>query len=111
MARPYDEVIAEVDGGALRDLISKKLAIVVAAVNELEKPGKLTIELIIKPNGSNKIFLDSKVKAAAPEQALDTAMFFANDAGDLSRRDPEQLKKLGMVPTVAAMPAKLEEVG
>lgn len=96
MARNFNEILGEIDGGLLQQLLSEKLAEVVRNVGDVEKPGTLTLKLGIKPNGEGKVFIDAKVEAKSPEKPVDTSMFYATPTGDLSRRDPEQEAKLGI---------------
>jgi hypothetical protein len=90
MARPFHEVISEVDAGRLMQLASEKLAEVVRGVGEVEKPGELTLKLSIKPNGEGKFFVDGKIVTKVPEQPVDTSMFFGDEYGNLSRNSPKQ---------------------
>lgn len=90
MVRPFHEVLAEVDSGTLSDLVSEKLAEVVRAVNDVEKPGSITITLTLKPNGENKVIVDGKVVAKSPEKPIDQSFFFARADGSLTRNSPRQ---------------------
>jgi hypothetical protein len=92
MARPFYEVLAEVDGGLLIERISEKLAAVSVAVGDVQKPGELTIKLSIKPNGAGKFFIDSKVEGKAPDHPIETALFYGDINGNLTRTNPEQEK-------------------
>jgi len=90
MARSLSEILGEIDAGALLEQASEKLAEVVRNVQEVEKPGTFTLTFSIKPNGSNKVFVDAKVTAKSPERAVETSMFFARPNGDLTRQSPKQ---------------------
>lgn len=90
MARPFHEVLAEVDAGTLMDVLSLKLAEVVRGVGEVDKPGEITLKLSIKPNGDGKVMVDGKVTAKVPERPTDTSLFFALPNGDLTRNSPKQ---------------------
>jgi hypothetical protein len=90
MARSFHEVIAEVDGELLLEVLARKLAEVTAGVIEVEKAGSITLKLSIKPNGDGKVMIDSDVTAKAPNQPISTSVFYASAAGDLTRNNPAQ---------------------
>jgi len=90
MARNFNEIIAEVDHGNLHHLLSEALEQVSAGVLETNKAGSLTLTLKLKVNKDNQIFMDSEVKKKVPEQGVATSLFFADENGSLSRRDPKQ---------------------
>lgn len=90
MARPFHEVLKEVDAGALLTLLSEKLAEVTAGVVDVEKPGELNLKISIKPNGTGTVFVDGKVTTKVPERPVETSIFFATPEGNLSRNSPKQ---------------------
>jgi hypothetical protein len=104
MARPFHEVLAEVDYGTLSTMVSEKLAEVVRNVIEVEKPGQLTLTLTIKPNGDEKVIVDGKVVSKVPEKPVDQSFFFARPDGSLTRNSPKQ-EEAAATPAIAAIRA------
>jgi uncharacterized protein YfaS (alpha-2-macroglobulin family) len=90
MARNFNEIIAEIDGGALLEQLSEKLAEVSRAVKETGKVGSLDISLKVKLNRKNQVYLAAATKGKIPEEGIAEAVFFVSDTGDLTRHDPEQ---------------------
>lgn len=90
--RLVTDVLREIRKGRAVDQASRLLAEVVRAVDETGKPGKVTIELIVKPEkggGSHKTII-AIVKAKKPEGDIPEAVFFSDPGGDLHRSDPSQ---------------------
>lgn len=90
MARPFHEVLAEIDSGTLLDQVSEKLAELVRGVLDVEKTGSISIQLTVKPNGDGKVIVDGKVVSKVPEKPVDQSFFFARPNGDLTRNSPKQ---------------------
>lgn len=101
MARPFHEVLIELDSGAVAAVLTEKLASLVQAVDEHQKAGTLTLTLAIKPNGAGKAMVDARVKSSPPEGSADTSMFFARPDGSLTRTSPRQ-DELAAAPAIRA---------
>lgn len=112
MARNFNDVLSEIDGGRAHEELSRVLAQVTAAAIELNKPGEVTFTLKVKPNKDNAVFLETGIKAKIPEAGIATAMFFADEEGSLTRRDPRQadMFTLKAIASAPEAPAKLLEV-
>lgn len=80
-------------GVALAD-IDNHLANLVTAIHATGKGGKLTVSFSIKPikAGSEALGVDMAVVAKEPTPDSTVAIFYADDAGNLSRHDPRQAK-------------------
>jgi len=90
LPRPFSEILGELDYGAVSAAATEKLAALVLAVDEHQKPGTLTLTLSVKPNGSGKALVDAKITAKAPEAMPDQSNFFARTDGSLTRTSPKQ---------------------
>lgn len=90
MARPFHEVLAEIDSGLLMEQVSEKLATLVRGVLDVEKSGTITLQITVKPNGDGKVIVDGKVTNKVPEKPVDQSFFFARPNGDLTRNSPKQ---------------------
>lgn len=92
--RLITDVLRDIRRGKVVDAASEKLAEVVRAVMDTEKPGELTIKLQIKPRskGDNCLLIQARVDGKIPQADLPDAMFFANLDGDLLRDDPTQTR-------------------
>jgi len=90
--RPFNGFLADQRGGALHAELTERLAEVTAAVIEHGKAGSLTLTIkISQQKGAERAVIvadDLKVKVPAPERG--ESLFFADEDGNLSRRDPRQ---------------------
>ncbi len=90
--RPITDILREIRKGKAVDLASQRMAEIVQAVDETNKPGELTITIKVKPEkggGSQKV-IQVAVKAKIPEMDLPEGVFFSDEDGDLHRTDPAQ---------------------
>ncbi len=63
---------------------------VIEAMAETGGDGEITIKLPFKLNKAGQIECTPKITAKLPQRPMGTGIFFANDEGRLSRRDPNQ---------------------
>lgn len=63
---------------------------VVEAIREHGGKGSITLSLALKMNKAGQIEITPDLKSQAPRRALSTGIFFADDDGNLTRRDPNQ---------------------
>lgn len=90
IVRPFADVLRDIRGGDLHHELSEKLGELVDAVHETGQPGKLVLEIAMRPlKTKGRVEVFDRVKVTAPE-VRDTSIFFAK-RGQLSRRDPDQL--------------------
>ena len=92
--RHFTDVIRDIRRGKVVEAASEKLAEVVRAVLDTDKPGEITLTLKIKPQGrgDNAVIVSAKLSAKAPQAELPDALFFADMEGDLLREDPTQTR-------------------
>lgn len=109
MARNFNDILAEVDNGKLHEQLTAELALVTAAVVAQNKVGELTLTIKVKPNKENAVFFEAESKAKVPKVGVGAALFYADEEGSLTRRDPRQAD-LFTIKTVAtaSAPAKVE---
>jgi esterase/lipase len=91
-SRNFTEVIAEFGAGRLQDKLSEKLAEVVRAVGETNLAGEVTLKLSLKPSGDGAVTMHADVKSKVPERGIGDAIFYSDNSGNLSRRDPRQIE-------------------
>lgn len=90
--KPFAAFLQEHRDGALHAKASDTLAEVVAAVQEHGKQGKVTIEVVVSPTKyDNAVEIVGTVKPKVPEAAPPAAMWYSDDEGNVSRRDPSQM--------------------
>ncbi len=90
--KPFAAFLQEHRDGALHGKASDALADVVAAVQEHGKQGKLTIQIVVSPTKyDNAVEIVGNVKPVLPEAAPPAAMWYSDDEGNVSRRDPRQM--------------------
>lgn len=68
-----------------------RLESVIAAIRDTGGDGKITIELPFKLNKAGQIECTPKVTAKMPHRPMGTGIYFADDEGRLTRRDPNQM--------------------
>lgn len=90
VARNITEIIGEIDSQNLHEALSEALAEVVRGVEKTGKVGSLTLTFKVKKNKDRQVMVDSEVKRKVPEEGIATTMFFSDENGNLTRRDPQQ---------------------
>lgn len=86
---PFPVTLSSVRKGALVNELTEKLAEVVAAVMQYEKPGELVLKLKVKPENAEMVILSDEITVKAPEADRPPTWFFATDDGGLTRERPE----------------------
>lgn len=93
VVRPFSEWLLTQRKGHLHEQLSEALVEVVNAVVEHEKVGTLTLKIKVVPGGkgySPTVTLTDAITLKVPEGAPESALFFVDDDGNLTRRDPNQ---------------------
>jgi hypothetical protein len=90
--RDFALFLMEHNRGRSHDELSHALRALVLAVAETGKPGKLTYTVTIRPQRKveGAVLVADAIKASLPEFDRAESIFFATDAGDLTRTDPRQ---------------------
>lgn len=91
--RPFSEFLLAQRRGALHEQLSDSMNELVSAVVEFEKVGTLTLKIKCAPAGkgySPTVVLTDAITMKVPEGAPEAALFFVDDDGNLTRRDPNQ---------------------
>lgn len=86
---PFPVTLSSVRKGALVNELTEKLAEVVAAVMQFEKPGELVLKLKVKPENAEMVILSDEITTKTPEADRPPTWFFANDDGGLTRERPD----------------------
>jgi hypothetical protein len=91
-SRPFSQFMLEQRRGALHAELSDVLREVVAAVQDHGKAGSLTLTIDVKPGakGTRTLVVSDAIKTKIPQGERPSALFFADDAGNLHREDPTQ---------------------
>lgn len=91
--KPFAAVIQEQRNGGLHSELSHELAALVAAVQETQKAGTLTLTMKVTPNRDGvTMMVTDKVVVKLPEGDRGAAIFFVEGDGNLVRKDPRQLE-------------------
>jgi hypothetical protein len=90
--RDFAAFLLEHSRGRSHDELSQALRALVMAVAEKRKPGKLTYSVIIKPQPKidGAVLVADEIKCSLPEFDRPESIFFATEAGELMRSDPQQ---------------------
>lgn len=89
---PFASWVQEQRGGLLHSELSELLAQLTRDVVHEGKGGTLTLKITIAPSKAKygPLVISDDVVMKAPQPERDAAFFYADEAGNLSRRDPRQ---------------------
>lgn len=89
--RPALDTLRDLRDGRFLDDLSGEMNDLVRQVRTTDKPGKLTIEIDIKPNNgdASSVTVSDTIKVTPPKLKRAT-LFFTTNESNLSRRDPRQ---------------------
>lgn len=112
--RPFAAFLAEHAKGVTHSELTEQLAAVVTAVRDTGKPGALQLTIKIRPMKSNDevLLVSDVVRATIPKPDKSDSVFYADDAGNLVRDNPNQpdipgIREVVTRPkTVKSVPAK-----
>lgn len=76
--------------GALMAEADDALQKIVAAMAETGNNGKLVIEIPLKFNKAGQIEITPAIKATVPRRSMPSGIYYANEEGRLTVRDPKQ---------------------
>jgi hypothetical protein len=89
--RTFEQLIKEQRNGGLHAELSEAIADVAFAVTEHEKAGQVALVIKIAPGETpGTVTVADEVRVKAPEQDKPKTLFYTDDAGNLSRRNPRQ---------------------
>lgn len=88
--RPFSAWLREQRSGSLHSELGERLAEAAAAVVDHEKAATLTLTIKLSPAGDGAVRVTDDVKTKIPAGDRGTSLFFTDDAGNLSRRNPRQ---------------------
>lgn len=87
----FADLIAEIDGGRLRQVLDEQLEHVINSVElHPEQSGQLVLRLDIETK-NNRVVVAPKVTYKAPTDQASPSLFFFDGKGSLTRKDPRQL--------------------
>lgn len=114
--KPFAAFLQEHRNGGLHAELSDGLALLVAACREHAKGGSLTLSVKVTPNADGMTMtVSDEVKVKAPEASRGAALWFADEDGNLSRRNPLQpelpLREVGMRDEATRVVDRAEEAG
>lgn len=110
MSRAFADVLRDLSGGTTYETLTLDLANVVQEVIRTQKGGAITLSLTISPNGLGSVQIAESIKTKVPELAKGKTLFFATEAGTLTRDDPRQ-EKLALRSVDDPRSGALREVG
>lgn len=91
--RPFAAFLTEHRKGALHAELSEALADVVLAVVDYRKQGTLTLTIKVTPNPDGMtVTVSDDVKATPPRADRGAALWFSDERGNLTRKNPAQME-------------------
>ena len=101
--RPFADWLREQAKGHTHDELSEALQDLVNKVRDTGKKGSLSLTVTVAPHkgDTRTLVVSDEIKVKLPEHDRDACIFYPDDAGNLSRNDPQQLAfdSLREVPT------------
>jgi len=94
-ATDFAAFVTDIDHGSAHKQLSEKLGELVAAVQDVGKPGTMTVKFNIKKE-SGVAIVSVECVTKLPDHPMNGAMFWFGDKGKLLRDDPRQLKLKGL---------------
>ena len=88
--KPFTDLLGEIEGGELLHDLTEAYYLIVSAVMETRKAGKLKLTVDFKPTGKGTVSIDAKFDAIEPEHDRMSTTFFVGNDGSLQRHDPNQ---------------------
>lgn len=86
----FCEALALIRDGALVVQATEEFQDVVTSVIEHGKSGSFTLKLKVDPNGEGTVTITPDISAKQAKAGVGKAVFYADDGGNLMRRDPRQ---------------------
>ncbi len=91
--KPFAAFVQEQRNGGLHGELSDSLHELVEAVAEHGKKGSLTLQVIVEPMGDGStVRVTDKIKMAVPEGERGAAIYFIDQDGNLTRKNPAQIE-------------------
>lgn len=89
--KPFAAFMQEHRGGGLHAELSDQLAELVLATREIGKKGSITIKLDVAPNADGQtVTIVDTVTLKKPEAPHPAGIWYSDEEGNLSRRNPMQ---------------------
>jgi hypothetical protein len=88
--RPFADVLRELGKGQVADEAAVLLTDLVQAVTTYGKQGRFNLSIVVAPvrGTTGQVTVSATAKSSPPEADPIAAVFFTDDAGNLSRNDP-----------------------
>lgn len=92
-ARPFSDFLREQSGGRTHDELSDCLHDLVGRVRDTGKKGSVTLTVFVAPmkDDIDTLVVSDEIKLRLPEHDRKASIFYPDQHGNLSRRDPRQL--------------------
>lgn len=90
MARPFADILREMQGGALYDDLGEAFAELLLKVLDERKAGELRLVLKVAPNSDRSVRISGDFAAKAPQAPRGASIFFVGEDGAARRDDPRQ---------------------
>jgi hypothetical protein len=89
--KPFAQWLQEQRQGNLHGELSEGLAELVQTVMDTQRAGKLVITVTVRPNKDGvTCMVEDQHKVTLPKQDVSPSLFYTDEHGNLSRRDPRQ---------------------
>lgn len=88
----FESMLRDLRQGEASCDINRALEDLTRRCQDTGKSGTLTLTVTINPKGNGRCLIDDKISTKAPVTHQESTLFFIGAEGELSRRDPKQLR-------------------
>lgn len=88
----FSEFISGLKRGQVDDELTAALAALVQEVNDIGKPGSLTVQIKVSKDDARMLSVVEKVSVTHPKTPRGSSLWFADASGGLHRDDPYQTR-------------------
>lgn len=89
--KTFEQLVKEQRNGGLAAELSQAIADVAFGVQQHQKQGTVAVKLTVSPGETpGTVTVEDQVAVKVPEPAKPKTLFFADEAGNLTRRNPAQ---------------------
>ncbi len=94
VVRPFADVLRELSRGDSHDELSEALHDLIGRVTDTRKTGTIVYTIKVGPmkGTEDALLVSDQIKLKLPEHDRQSSIFYADDHGNLSRSDPNQLQ-------------------
>lgn len=105
--RPFADFLRDQSKGKTHEELTNGLHDLIARIQETGKKGRIQLTITVEPNKKNEdaLLVTDEIRLVLPQPDRKASIFYADDDGNLTRTDPNQLSFDGPLREVQVAPA------